>query len=59
MPDEKKKRLIDLIMKVLNEREDFITCDKYQKIIDNDSIETIKKQIEELNKKLENMQRGL
>lgn len=58
MPDEKKKRLIDLIMKVLNEREDFITCDKYQKVIDNDSIETIKKQIEELNRKLENMQRG-
>jgi len=59
MPEEKKQRLIGLIMKVLNEREDFITCEKYQKIIDNDSIETIKQQIEELNKKLENMQRGL
>lgn len=59
MSEDKKKRLIDLIMKVLNEREDFITCDKYQKIIDNDSIEYIKQQIEELNRKLENMQRGL
>lgn len=59
MPEDKKKRLIDLIMKVLNEREDFIICDKYQKIIDNDSIEYIKQQIEELNRKLENMQRGL
>ena len=58
MPEDKKKRLIDLIMKVLNEREDFIICDKYQKIIDNDSIEYIKQQIEELNRKLENMQRG-
>jgi hypothetical protein len=59
MPEEKKQRLIGLIMKVLNEREDFITCEKYQKIIDNESIETIKRQIEELNRKLENMQRGL
>ena len=59
MPDEKKKRMIDLIMKVLNNREDYITGDKYQKVIDNDSIETIKQQIEELNRKLENMQRGL
>ena len=59
MPEDKKKRLIDLIMKVLNEREDFITCDKYQKIIDNESIESIKQQIEELNRKMENMQRGL
>jgi tetrahydromethanopterin S-methyltransferase subunit G len=46
-------------MKVLNNREDYITGDKYQKVIDNDSIETIKQQIEELNRKLENMQRGL
>lgn len=59
MSEEKKKRIIDLIMKVLNEREDYITCDKYQKVIDNDSIETIKQQIEELSRKLENMQRGL
>lgn len=59
MPEEKKKRMIDLIMKVLNNREDYITGDKYQKLIDNDSIETIKQQIEELNRKLENMQRGL
>lgn len=59
MPDEKKKRMIDLIMKVLNTREDYITGDKYQKVIDNDSIESIKQQIEELNRKLENMQRGL
>ena len=59
MPEEKKKRMIDLIMKVLNSREDYITGDKYQKVIDNDSIESIKQQIEELNRKLENMQRGL
>lgn len=58
MPEEKKKRIIDLIMKVLNDREDYIICDKYKKVIDNDSIETIKRKIEELNRKLENMQRG-
>ena len=59
MPEDKKKRLIDLIMKVLNDREDFITCDKYQKIIDNESIETIKQQIDQINAAMDEMNRKI
>jgi uncharacterized protein with ATP-grasp and redox domains len=53
LPEERKNRLINMIVKELNKRDDYKNSKEYQEGLDTESIEYIREQIEELNRKLQ------
>lgn len=53
LPEERKNRLINMIIKELNKRDDYKNSKEYQEGLDTESIEYIREQIDELNRKLQ------